>query len=123
MEESEFQSLTPSEQVERLASLFQSYNGDQDNFFTQSSNYLNWICAENDPRLKEGGFQSADYEFEENEMAEALDDAHFWSLFFLPRQGDCKFDTLLFARLLRIFCQLGNVSVFFILRNFCVIFH
>jgi hypothetical protein len=106
MEESEFRSLSPSEQVERLASLFQT--GDKDTFSTQSSNYLEWICAENDPRLKIGGFQSSDYEFDETEIGEALDDSHFWSLFFLPRQIDCQCDPLLVARLLRIFCQLDG---------------
>lgn len=105
MEESEFQSLTPREQVERLSSLFQT--NDKETFFDQTSNYMKWICKENDPRLKEGGFQSADYEFEENEMAEALDDPLLWSLFFLPRQSECQFDHFLFTRLLRIFCQLG----------------
>jgi hypothetical protein len=106
MEESEFRSLSPSDQVERLSSLFQT--GDKDTFAFQSSNYLEWICAENDPRLKIGGFQSSDFEFDETEIGDALDDSHFWSLFFLPRQIDCQCNPLLVARLLRIFCQLDG---------------
>jgi len=110
MEESEFRSLSPSDQVERLASLFQTFAnvGDKETFSIQSSNYLSWICAENDPRLKVGGFQSADYEYDETEIGDALDDAYFWSLFFVPSQTDCNCDPLLVARLLRIFCQLDG---------------
>jgi len=106
MEESEFRSLSSSDQVERLASLFQTR--DKDTFSNQSSNYLSWICAENDPRLKEGGFQSSDYEYDETDIGDALDDAYFWSLFFVPNQTDCCCDPLLVARLLRIFCQIDG---------------
>jgi len=106
MEESEFRSLSASDQVERLASLFQTR--DKETFSTQSSNYLSWICAENDPRLKAGGFQSSDYEFDETDIGDALDDAYFWSLFFVPIQTDFFCDPLLVSRLLRIFCQIDG---------------